>query len=869
MAVRDEIVRQLQIRDSNPDASPVDTGIEPTDVRSKLINAIEAKTTTKRQTTNWDESKPSPQIRMGLVGETVDKLDAMKAANEQSRSDHYSGIIQDQNLGGDFNPDPTLSDPGLAFNMARSRTTEDLMNRFKTKYPEGDIVQTRDPNDEPSILYRRSTDQPWQEFNNSSLPSIAGKVATPQAAASVAAAVATGGSSIPIQAAAQFGGVALSSLIDYGIENAQGTTQTLGEATGQAATEGALTGAVTAAPAVPGAVMKGVQTYKDIRLNDIAARVFRRNVDYGAPYQEASDTLGGIAAPMIGQTSGSKAVRGKFRQTMGTTDIGKEAVEKQKRELQGWLEAKQNANEPLSDEQLARLQELQKDAATEKLANPPQGATASDAGVATQQGIQNYEQTSKQLLDRKIALTDSMAKSDEIKFNAIPVKAVATDIKAGVQGAGKEGASVQISAPSAALQRLMQKIDALHYEVSNHTVPLNAPVDVGGAVPSNKTFSALQQISDLRDQARALTAVGSQQDQIYAARLNEALTNMMENPIGGGPDIIQAIKGIAEDTASREGNLALFKGQLSSATGQRLGLGITKPGNMVQLQFLKDNAPDQFATIQDAFRGDLFSHPEGIPALMRRYRSSPETLNLLMDPEEQKTWINFGLANRRINSSAVTKSLANSYDEVQGPVEMLFGGDFAQASTINNVELSRLVLTSASEAGTTAQESPAAQSFRYAIYKRILTETREKAATPGQMTLNVDKALSMVKDVLDKAPGRLEPVLRQEDIRGLEAFQELLGMIKQSSPGGTMQNQSTISALFSSLKLIRSPEHYAVSAATLWNNERLAQILSNPSANQLFMRAVEAGPTPNGLRMLTGAAALGAKNAWEGPSDEQ
>lgn len=845
-----------------PAGNPFQTMLDQSTVAPKSYTAVSPTDNARESAQETGQSYAKATFAPRKAGEQA----ALTGAKEANQA-HFQGILDKQQPGEKFSnvKDSLGLDPNIGISM--SDNDKDIRQKFQEAYPGGEIQRVQSPDGSPTLIYKKSEGEPWHELTANAGTAIAAAT-DPRVTLGAIAGVATGGSSIPVMAAGQFAAGAAGSLLKDAFQKSQGYESTLGA--GGMAENAGISGALQAGgaliPEAYGLAKDFVTGAKSFSLPNFVANRFRaQGTGFGANFQTAA-TEEGLPPPNIGQSSDSVDTRSKYGQTIPRTPA-REAIAVQNKGVQNWLQAKVDQNLPMTSEQLERLQQLQRDELTDQLhaaGGIHAGADLADAGVATQEGITNYANSSKLALNQKIQTVENMAKSDEVHFNAVPLKTIGNKFESGTFASGQEGQGVTLSAPSGKAQLLIDKISRLDSDMRNTSFGKSIPPD--SAAPSVTTQSALRQLTDIRDQAQMLMASGNAHDAAYGSAIYNQTGKMLAEPIGGTPELTKAIQDVASLQAERDGNIALFRGKLTNPNAEGFQLAIAQPRNIKQLTFLKENSPPHFATVQDAFRGSLLDKPEAIISTLDRYRGNQGTLDLLMPRAEQDAWRSYAQGVDALNKSSVTRMLPN-YNEITGPVKSIWG-----PGGVDGSELDRIVNASRIDSGVAEKwDSPAAQSFKYGIYKNILDQSSEVSGRAGgNKVLNTSKAMSMVKQVLDQADTRLEAVLSPADIKSLENFQTYLSMLDATSASGQLQQGARVAKLFSLLKLVEDPKGYALTLAAGFNNDRLARIFSLPASNTLITKGLAEGPTPRGLSMFAGAmTAASRRGGVSDPSAEE
>lgn len=806
---------------------------------------------------------PTLAARRSPVPFSADQADDREAAASQDRTTHFQDILDKNNVGGKYSDEPGNLGFKAQFQMARSDNEDDARKAFLQQHPNGDLISAVAPDGSKQFLYKTDPSDNWHPVRLG-LGNVAATATDPRVLLSAGAAAASSGASLPVQIGLQAAAGGAGSLINYGIQKLQGFDQnkTLGQVAGDTAVDtgvGALGGAIPGARQVPGALKDAATGALQYYYDAGAAAARAKGVGHGALYQTAADALG-LPGPSIGQATSNEMIGARYRQVLSTPavqadlDAKRAAVGNKLRELSA-------SGETLSSDQLQKLQSMDLQDAHDALAKQnalPQGATTSDAGRATQLATQNYDQSSKAALDAKVAEVENNAKLDDVSFNINKLKSIWQDVKSGVVGVGnnvdKNGVAdaVQLSTPSPALQAIGGKLEDLSKTMENADLTRSMPSGTNRRVaPTTTTFSAIRQLSTIRDQLATVANAGGA-DAPVATRMLSEVDNVMANPKGASPELTQGISDLTDLQGQRSSNLALLRGQLNASNAGKLGTGIIAPGNGRQIDLIKNQSPESFSTIQDAFRGQLAN---GNPTtIFKRFASDQPTLDAVIPPEEQKAWLGFGQAKRALN----TLTSKQSQNEAKGAVSQLINaGPAADPAGLNG-----LVAKSMKNSGATnSWDTPVAQQARAELYSNVIRAATERTnASGGADVLNTSRAQAMLRDIEQNANGKWSSIMGPADKENLKNLGIYLSSLDLKA-GGQLSKAEIARHLFSPLGIFENPKSWALSLAKVFNSDGLGHIFSEPASGKLAAQAIQSGSSIKGIRMMTGAMALAIRSA--------
>lgn len=608
---------------------------------------------------------------------------------ERSKQAQYNEIkdlnkiaAQDQ-LGGRVNLDRTLDSFGTSFDAGRSARLDDQIKKLQDKYPgadvryarqkEGDRVFIKLPGDREFIPV-----EPYSVFDpNGSYAAVAGKVAGALAneenAATTATAIATQGRGTVARMAASGISGALGNYIKQGVEWLRGYNSG-GLDNSEAATQGALS---AGGEAVGSAIQGGTNLVRGS--TSVAGRQVENANVIGAaerlalPGQDRAFVSPGQISPSYSRLE--NMFKGLFSKTKDKLASRDRAVYYNAQALQNEFDVP--ASEQLSDDALYQLADKLKAKVQAGIALNNPKAYAEKVGPEMQRSLEAYKDFSKKNLGAKYnQLMDNVPEGTHIDLSEVqntagevlkPFKMQAKDLELDIpanEELGTEAGKMLVPQEesfgnklSGSFQDMLKKVQNLQTEVA----------DKGG-------LSSFEQIKKLRSEiAEYAFPVGpaqfSNKEQAIAANLYGKLTDAMENvnfPPGTSDEFIATWKALNMENKQFHDMMeqAHIKSALNSSQPEELASRLT-PDNVTFIKDMSVAMPkDQFnTTVKDAFKTQLYEDPTKIESKLTQWKAkAPETLRLLMDENEEKTYQLLGRQIKKMNSARIHK-LSESYGD--------------------------------------------------------------------------------------------------------------------------------------------------------------------------------------------------------------
>lgn len=655
-------------------------------------------------------------------------------------------------VGGEIG-EPGFTDLGARADIGLSTTFEEKRGKFMDKFPEGDFIQARDPGGGTTVLFRKSQDEDFAEFDAGmlekfefmgDLTDISGEI--PSALTEL---IVTRGGGLARQALSIFLGNVAGEAAKEGIEELRGFQK---ETFGEVAERSLIQAAVAAGAVVPSVVVTGpINAFRGASLMKVTP---------GAKLAQQSASELGLPRLLPSQIAQSPLVRRLGGQSGAiVTTIG-EYIRQQNKAAVGVISR-------LREPGLVRLLkgELRKlhDEASEQIleASKVVGTSLSEGGTAIQEGIAEYDSLARAVVDRSYLNARNIS---EPEFSASALFDVATEVRARAEKLGPDGASVVALADS-----ILAKDPSLPVETLN--------------LPSGETieFSATEQLRFLRSQAfdlkRPEAGNIARAQHREASKLN-AVLNKTLNEAQGSEEFVKAwqkANALAKDRFSTMEKLTIIQASRSE-TPAILADRLAKPLQVDNLKTLKDTvAPAQFKVFQDAVKTDLIS-PRNIDNLITRLDAFDKpTLDLLLEPADQRA----------------LKITANNWEKLKSlGIEDVLTRQKTQVGIINELVQSGQTRRIAA----LAEASNSRPALRKSIRAGLLEDVWSKSVKEVENEFVVDaKALREQLKVLRDSGA--DAFLKAGDVTNLRKLSEAVEFIPAGSDSGTsLQSASAVAS---------------------------------------------------------------------------
>ena len=789
------------------------------------------------QSTAMDEAP----VRQPKVAPRFD----LKADLESKLQDPEGGVS-----GGTVDIRKNIPSGEFRFWLGRSRSIQEMKEKFYNRYPEGELMPVTDSYGNKRLLWRKTPDEEWGVTGDDMSTAI-GKIVTPQTAAAIGTAILTRGRSLTQRAGAQAGTGFVSEGADIGIEEVFGFSRRM------TPSEMLVASGVNALVAaggefLPGAV-EGVKKIAGKIVDWSPKNIFMRDLEAGKKYVEAAEKEG-LEPPMIGQATGDPRSEQLFAQVSGGSKIPQDIKAKQTESLRANLERKAETGSygDLTGVELKKLAELEKAIIIDdfvKTIKP--GSAMSD--VTTPQADAALQQ---KLLKWRGAETAAIAEEftggkvgSKIRFNTSNLKAIGQDLPTYAQAA--DGGVVEIGGPKGSLKTIVDKIDAL----ASQMVPT-----ASGA----ETRNAVQQIVLLRDQVSDILRTATGQQREYAEQVLTGIKDMMANPVGAkgwAPAIQQRVTNAMERMQKYEDSKDILSGYIKGGDPNGLSERFFKPNNFKALETLRDVHPEEFELAREAFSNRLYADPKNVGKILDEYTKTNNegTLRLFMSERDEAAWRTFSDLSKK-QEAAKYNVLAKADTTGRENAEGLIFGTGTPGKTGSSVNIVRSELEDFIRLSG-GKESAKANGLRAGIYGKILNDSMEvMTGSKGERVLNPATVRRYI-DELKSNENNLNSLMRPKDWEALDNLAAYANMLESTTIGGQLQQASQLSKIVQVGHLFQNPKHYFLTIAAFYNQNTIARMMANPVSSEMLKKAIEQGPTREGLSNLRAATAVALEGA--------
>lgn len=608
-----------------------------------------------------------------------------------------SKVIQSETLG-----TPGLSEIGARFSVGEGRTFQEKYNAFKKAFPEGELIYShvsspgvvtpgeREVSSGRQLLFRRTPNEPFAkvdptltekfepladmaQFLSQDIGSIVGQVAATLPAGKTL-------SVLPFMARS-FMGATVGDLAQQGVQEARGiNTESAGDAAG-------------------GSVMKGFSAAAGAGAGNVVSKVLNAgrgagflSLERGAPEAiEAARRLG-VPGPIAPQIALNPALKRAAGQAAAASSSIKQYVDEQGQaavRAMDRLKATGQGDFPALLNQAERSER----ARILSLAQLPRRTEYTEAGRRIQQAVEQWDDIAKTQIN---GLYDTARRIDQPIFDFRAVQAEAERVAMGTQTRGL-GGEVQILGPRGeVMSSVRQEGDLIKASKLPKESKLNDVIDTirqvdpnvreltlpdGKVVPAHEQLNAIRrQLYDLKTPPAGEVAKLEHRE---AARLYDAITKTIENPVNQNPAFVQAWKAANTAAARRFDTLdkIAVTQAIKSETPSRLADRITAPNNAENLAtFRRLRQPDEYQSLVDAWKTRLLDRPENITKTLDSY--DRPTLNLLLDKNEQSLFRNIGNQIDRLSATGIREALQKQSERGALAGQMFRTGDTAQLSEL-------------------------------------------------------------------------------------------------------------------------------------------------------------------------------------------
>ncbi len=529
---------------------------------------------------------------------------------------------------------PRLSEfqnPSARFDIGRSRTTEGMVSKLQSDFPQLEIKTFTAPSGQSLVALRKPGESNFTLLDSPELTTFSdiaqsgGSILNAETAASVASAIATRGSGFLVRAGAMALSSAAGRSADTAFEDARGYEKfSFDQMKSDAVSAGMLGLLGETAGTVLGRGVSAVLGGGMVSLTPEERAAAAAATRSGMPGIEAADVH-----PVLRRIQTQSATVSKTAQVHQMDQLGS-ALDNIKA-----LSAKIPDRGGLSDREVVDLSQQANDSLLRVFNNLPPDPQA--AGEALQTGLAAYRKIQSQALGREY--NAAFAASPEMGYDISGAKKSAATYIKGVVAEG--GIDVQGPMPAnlkAALSDLQKLPDKI--------------------TPYNDT-SAMEIVKTLRTRffdlkTPAVPGKGDYWNKV-AGNVWHDLTDVMENPAGGDPHAVELLKQAGAHNRQFETTLdiATIKKIAMSTEPDKLIQTVAQPYNGFALKTLKAILPEgQWETFRQKWVADLMQSPgSGIESTLNGFRKDPSALRTLVSQDEEGALRVLSIQKSRLESS--------------------------------------------------------------------------------------------------------------------------------------------------------------------------------------------------------------------------
>lgn len=459
---------------------------------------------------------------------------------------------------------------------------------------------------------------------------------------------------------------------------------------------------------------------------------------------------------------------------------------------------------------------------------------ASEAGEALQQGVAEYAERSRLMVDEAYGAARNLAKPE---YDYSPILNAIDEVREGTvfqtTTGAVERAEGRLNSKVASVMDRLARLDA------------NAPDivrDNGQVVSATDALLAIRnELYDLKTPDPGTLFRKQHRD---AARLYRAITDVLDNPNNTHAAFVEAWQEARRLAAQRfetfDKLIVLRTGR--SETPAQLADRLVAPLQIDNIKTLRSIVPNErFAAFQDFAKSKLLHNPDGLTESLKKF--DQETLDVLFSPAEQTAMRGIGTAIDTLNRVGIDKILERQSQRGKIIQEAILRNDTAQIDT-----LFRMV----ENAG--GKNSPVGRSVRAALIDELWK--RVTNVPKGQATEEVarNQLTQFLKEL--RSVGALK-FLQVGDIRRLRDLRLIKQFIDVGADSGTSIQASEAVAGLRALRLS--------AFQTVLEHIGTGRLLTSDAGRRLFTGV---GRKKTSLTMMNAAAGALATAASDIQSEE-
>lgn len=663
-----------------------------------------------------------------MVAPVGQEQEANEAAEAQAR--FYNRVSNA--VGGNFSPEP-IDEFDLIYDLARSDKPSEKVQKFKFAYPQGEALFVPTDQKGTVMIGRKTPDEPFHLVSNQ-VAEVAEPLTNLRTVGGVLGAGVRGHGGIVLGLATRLGAVAggttLGGLIESERERFRGFEEeeraaAYSEELGFGLTAGAIDALTMgagkmASPFVRGAVGRGIGKAP-------SREQIIENIELGKTI-EATDLLGlppltrgqiGVVGPI---REPNPLIQGMYWQSTSTTGVGQaqmRAARKQAREqIKEWAKSDFRG---MSDDELGRLIRRQTRLIDRVLARTD--ITQAEMGDQLQKAFKGYQTAMTEAKDRLYDAAFTI--DDSISFDISPVKDINKVLVRGTPARGAAGRTATGKFAPREEVALKGRPKKVVRDVMDDIEKLD-PILTKYVAKDGTISKGFEQLSDLRTRLFDARFDDHGPTRRAANVLWKALSDVMDNPVGGSDDFVKAFRKaraanrILEANLEKRGIAQVLKAEDPGQVAARY----IRPDNPNTLRTIRNIAgPKYFKNVQNYFKAQLMEDPKAGLRTLRKFEANPKVFQLLVPTKRERL-----LLRKRLEKEAklLDSPLSKEFEK-----EALAG---ERAMDIIRKGTAKQMKDLVDSAG--GRESELAQNLKAGLFRRALEVAEESSDKTGELLLD-------------------------------------------------------------------------------------------------------------------------------------
>lgn len=386
----------------------------------------------------------------------------------------------------------------------------------------------------------------------------------------------------------------------------------------------------------------------------------------------------------------------------------------------------------------------------------------SEAGTALTQGVAEYSERSRLLVNEAYDVARGIEKPD---FDNTPILNAIDEITEGTSfrttAGGVERAEGAIDPKLAAAMDRASRLD------------VNGPDVVGpnGQI-STATDGLLAIRSELWDLKTPDPGTLFRKEHRDAAKMYKAITDVVDNPVNASAGFVRAWQSARQMAANRfntfDKMIVLRTGK--SETPAQLANRLARPFEVDNLKLLRNIVSnDKFASLQNFFKSNLMRDPDGITKALGKF--DDETLDVLLTPAEQTVFREIAGGIEKLNAVGIPAILESQSQHGRIIQEAVLRSETAQVDG-----LFRMM----TEAG--GRQSDVGRSIRAALIDQFWTRVTDLPKGQGTEEVFRGQLNAFIKEM--RAVGATK-FLNRGDLRAMRDLRLIKQFVDVGADAGT------------------------------------------------------------------------------------